>query len=361
MFRKLAFVLLFAALSYAKTFFSVQLMSANQRQSINDALLTTLKKEKIEYSIIKKDENFKLLSGTFKTMSEAKKRLNNLKKLQPDAFITQLSIKKSKNGSDYIATKTIQIMAVSHRSSITDSALRIIKKHGYKFKINKQGLKYYLLVGEFNSENELQRALKNLKMDFGEAIFARSIDRQNSTVASYTKNTQPEKNRNIYGGVVFSGINIQNEKNLRLNSSLGAGFQFGMKLPYDLLIQSQYLYYPKIRERRINSDNSLSKANRRYHQLNLSLKKELPINSKFSLYPKAGLSISRYDINKPDTNYLRYQALYDTSDQEKILFNPHLGLGLSYDITKDFQFDFEYLYTFELDIHQTLLSLNYQY
>ena len=80
-----------------------------------------------------------------------------------------------------------------------------------------------------------------------------------------------------------------------------------------------------------------------------------------SFYPKAGLSISRYDINDPNSDYRRFEPLYDTSNQSKVLFNPLIGAGISWQLRKRLKLEFEYLHTFELDLNQALISLNYQY
>ena len=365
MLRKLYVRLLFATLTYAKSYYTIQLISVEKRNSIPDKLLSILEKSDISYEIVKDDSIFKLTSGKYLTKKEANSALSKLKKLKSDAFITTQTIEPKPKDDDFIKTKTIQIMAVTDRKSITNSSLRIVKNAGYKYRIVQKNGHYYLLVGEFNSKKNLSLALMRLKKSFGQDIFARSaIVKQNikysKSVSSNHTNSEPMP-KTFYAGVAFGGMSSSTKENLRKNNSLGAGFHLGLKLPYKFRIQSQYLFYPKVNEVRNNNDFTRSKATRTYHQINISLKRKLQITPELSFYPKAGLSISRYDVEDKDLNYIKFQNSYDTSDQSKLLFNPHAGFGFDYLLNKNFHFGIEYLHTFELDIDQVLLNLNYEY
>jgi len=365
MLRKLYVILLFATLSYAKNYYTIQLMSVEKRDSVPNKLLLSLKDSNMPYSIIKKDDTFKLTSGEYITKKEANKALAKLKNLKNDAFITTKNINEKAKNDDYIETKTVQIMSVTNRKSITNSAIRIVNDIGYKYRIVQKNGHYYLLVGEFNSKKNLSLALNRLKKSFGQDIFARSAIvkpniKYSNNIASSHINNKPMLN-NFYAGVAFGGMSSSTKENLRKNNSLGAGFHIGLKLPYKLRVQSQYLYYPKVKEIRKNSDFTRSNATRTYHQLNISLKRELQITPELSFYPKAGLSISRYDVENKDSNYLKFQNSYDTRNQSEILFNPHVGFGFNYLLNKNFHFGVEYLHTFELELDQVLLNLNYEY
>jgi len=365
MLGKLYVILLFATLTYAKSYYTIQLISVEKRNSIPDELLSILEKSDISYKIIKKDSSFKLTSGRYLTKKEANSALSKLKKLKSDAFITTQAIELKPKNDDFIETKTVQIMAVTDRESITNSSLRIVKSSGYKYRIIQKNGHYYLLVGEFNSKKNLSLALKRLKKSFGEDIFARSAIvnpniKYSKNISSNHTNSKPML-KTFYAGVAFGGMSSSTKENLRKNNSLGAGFHLGLKLPYKFRIQSQYLFYPKVKEIRNNSDFTRSKATRTYHQLNISLKRKLQITSELSFYPKAGLSISRYDVDDKDLNYIKFQNSYDTSNQSELLFNPHAGFGFDYLLNKNFHFGVEYLHTFELDIDQVLLNLNYEY
>ena len=365
MLRKLYVILLFATLSYSKSYYTIQLISVEKRNSIPTKLLLSLKDSNIAYSIIKKDGTFKLTSGEYITKKEANKALAKLKNLKDDAFITTKTITEKAKDDDFIETKTVQIMAVEDRKSITNSAIRIISDTGYKYRIVQKNGHYYLLVGEFNSQKSLYLALNRLKKSFGQDIFARSAIvkpniKYSNNIASSNISNEPIPN-NFYAGIAFGGMSSSTKENLRKNNSLGAGFHLGLKLPYKFRVQSQYLYYPKVKEIRKNSDFTRSNATRTYHQLNISLKRKLQITPELSFYPKAGLSISRYDVDNKDSNYLKFQNSYDTSNQSEILFNPHIGFGFDYLLNRNFHFGVEYLHTFELALDQVLLNLNYAY
>jgi len=361
--RKLYVILLFATLTYAKSYYTIQLISVEKRNSIPNELLSILKKSDISYEIIKKDSSFKLTSGKYLTKKEANSALSKLKKLKSDAFITTQTIKLKPKDDDFIKTKTIQIMAVTDRASITNNSLRMVNNEGYKYRIVQKNGHYYLLVGEFNSKKNLSLALMRLKKSFGQDIFARSAIvkpniKYSKNVSSSHTNSEPML-KTFYAGIAFGGMSSSTKENLRKNNSLGAGFHIGLKLPYQFRVQSQYLFYPKVKEIRNNSDFTRSKATRTYHQLNISLKRKLQISSELSFYPKAGLSISRYDVENKDLNYIKFQNSYDTSDQSELLFNPHAGFGFDYLLNKNF--GVEYLHTFELELDQILLNLNYEY
>jgi len=365
MLRKLYVILLFTTLTYAKNYYTIQLISVEKRNSIPNKLLLSLKDSNIPYSIIRKGDTFKLTSGEYLTKKEANKALSKLKKLKDDAFITTKTITEKAKDDDFIETKTVQIMAVTDRDSITNNDIRIVNNAGYKYRIIQKNGHYYLLVGEFNSKKSLSLALNRLKKSFGQDIFARSAIVKPNT--KYSKNTSSSHTstepilKTFYAGVAFGGMSSSTKENLRKDNSLGAGFHLGLKLPYKFRVQSQYLYYPKINEIRKNSDFTRSKATRTYHQLNISLKRKLQITPELSFYPKAGLSISRYDIEDKDLNYIKFQNSYDTSDQSELLFNPHAGFGFDYLLNKNFHFGVEYLHTFELALDQVLLNLNYEY
>jgi len=365
MLRKLYVILLFAALSHAKSYYTIQLISVKKRNSIPTKLLSSLKNSNVAYSIIKKDDSFKLTSGEYITKKEANRELSLLKSFKDDAFITTKNVTEKIKNSDFIETKTVQIMAVSNRESITSNDLRIVNDAGYKYRIVQKNGHYYLLVGEFNSKKNLSLALHKLKKSFGQDIFSRSaivkpnIKYSKNVVSHHISNESMLKN--FYAGVAFGGMSASAKENLRKNNSLGAGFHLGLKLPYKFRVQSQYLYYPKVKEIRKNSDFTHSNATRTYHQLNISLKRKLQITPELSFYPKAGLSISRYDVEDKDLNYLKFQNSYDTSDQSEILFNPHIGFGFDYLLNRNFHFGVEYIHTFELALDQVLLNLNYEY
>ena len=369
MLHKLVIILLFASITFAKSFYTVQLESVKKHSSISKKLLKNLKKSNIPYEIVKKDSTYKLMSGKFITRGKATFALRELINIENDAFITKHNFENKDSEDDLTETKTIQIMAAQNRESITNSAIRIIQKSGYSHRIINKNSNYYLLVGEFKSKNKLSNALSKLKKEFGENIFARNIienrsnDISNNEEPKVTRKEYQEflKRKNLYAGVVLAGMNVRSKNNLKLNNSLGAGFQLGVKLPYNLMVQSQYLFYPQVKEVRNNNDLTSSHANRTYHQFNLSLKREFKLSPELSFYPKAGLSVSRYDIDDTDSNYLRFESLYDTNEESDVLFNPHIGIGFNYKLNNNFNFDIEYLRTFELDLNQVLVNLNYEY